>query len=164
MPFRQCEPNVRVVPRHAYRRNKMSDHSMSCVFITDVYSNPGTKPLKKSFLFFRLHQIVDQKAATVPHTAIPIEEVRITTSTIFIFSSKDIFATIGPITHSTNTEKDPRIAMIVPKSGTSIDTVTARQTRPIRSKMINTRLSERLNFRDWDIGDFGSVSRSSFRV
>jgi hypothetical protein len=35
--------------------------------------------------------------------------------------------------------------MIEPKSGTSIDTTTARQTREIRSQAINTRLSERLN-------------------
>lgn len=83
-----------------------------------------------------------------------IEDVKITTSTIFASPSKDIFATIGPITHNTNTEKDPKIAMIVPNSGTSIDTATARQTMPIRSQTINTRLRGRLNFRAWIIGDF----------
>ena len=52
---------------------------------------------------------------------------------------------MGPITHNMKTEKDPRTAMIEPKSGTSIDTATARQTMAIRSQAINIRLSERLN-------------------
>ena len=83
-----------------------------------------------------------------------IEDVKIPTSTIVASPSKDIFAAIGPITHNTNTEKDPRIAMIVPKSGTSIDTATVRQTMLIRSQAINTRLRERLSFRTQVTGSF----------
>jgi hypothetical protein len=97
--------------------------------------------------------MVDQKAATVPHNAMTIEDVKITTSTIVV-SPKDIFAAIGPITHNTNTEKDPRIAMTVPKLGTSIDTTTVRQTMLIRSQAINTRLRERLSFRTQVTGGF----------
>ncbi len=105
-------------------------------------------------LSLQLHRIVDQKAATVPHNAMIIEDVKIIASMIVTSLSRDIFATIGPITHNINTEKDPRIAMIVPKSGTTIDTATARQTRPIRSQTNNKCLSERLSFRAWVIVDF----------
>ncbi len=56
-------------------------------------------------------------------------------------------AAIGPITHNMNTVKDPRTAMIELKSGTSIDTDTARQTRAIRSQAISIRFSERLNLK-----------------
>lgn len=72
-----------------------------------------------------------------------IEIVKIIRSTAVVSLSKDIFAAIGPITHNANTEKDPTIAMIVPKSGTSIETVTARQTILIRSQAINKRLKDR---------------------
>ena len=112
-------------------------------------------------MFLALHPIVDQKAVAVPHTAMTIEVVKIITSTTVISPTREIFAAIGPITHNANTEKDPTIAMIVAKSGTRIDTVTARQTILIRSKTTNKRLTER---RVQIAGDFWSASRSSFRV
>ena len=77
-----------------------------------------------------------------------VEAIKIVTSTAVTFLSRDIFAAIGPITHSANTEKDPRTAMIEPKSGMSIDTATARQTKVIRSQATSARLRERLRLRD----------------
>jgi len=71
-----------------------------------------------------------------------VEEIRIIMSIAVAFLSKEILAAIGPTTHNVKTEKDPRIAMIEPKSGTSIDTATARNTKLIRSQATNTRLSE----------------------
>lgn len=92
-----------------------------------------------------IHRVVDQNAAPVPHSAITVEEIRIAMSIPVAFLSRVIFAAIGPTTHTEKTEKDPRIAIIESNSGTSIDTVTARRTKPIRSQAIKTRLSERLS-------------------
>jgi hypothetical protein len=89
--------------------------------------------------------VVDQNAAPDPHSIITVDEIRIAMSITVGFLSRQIFAAIGPTTHNEKTEKDPTIAMIEPKSGTSIDTVTARRTKPIRSQAIKTRLSERLS-------------------
>jgi hypothetical protein len=86
-----------------------------------------------------------------------VEEIRIVTSITVAFLSKEIFAAIGPMTHSVKTEKDPRIAMIEPNSGTSIDTVTARKRKLIRSQTTNTRLSEQLSLRAWVTGSFWSA-------
>jgi len=90
-------------------------------------------------------RVVDQNAAPVPHSAITVDGIRIAMSIVVAFLSRDIFAAIGPTTHNVKTEKDPRIAIIESKSGMSIDTVTARRTKPIRSQAIKTRLSEWLS-------------------
>jgi hypothetical protein len=95
--------------------------------------------LKTKLHYFTL--VVDQKAAPIPHSAMIVEEIRIVTSMAVAFLSKEIFAAIGPMTHNVKTEKDPRIAIIEPNSGTSIDTVTARKRKLIRSQATNTRLS-----------------------
>lgn len=101
-----------------------------------------------------LHRVADHKAAAVPHSAMAIEAIMRSRSTIVAFLSKDTFAAIGPITHNAKTVKDPRMAMIEPKSGTRMDTVTARQARLMRSQTINTRLSEQLNLRARVMHDF----------
>jgi hypothetical protein len=105
--------------------------------------------------------VVDKKAAAVPHIAMAVETTKIVTSAVVAFLSKDIFAAIGPITHRTKTEKDPRMAMIEPKLGTRIDTITARQTKVIRSQATSRRLRERLRLRAKITDDFGSASKAS---
>lgn len=45
------------------------------------------------------------------------------------------FAHIGPMTHKTNAEKDPRKAITVENSGTRIETLTAMRVKAIRSMM-----------------------------
>ena len=93
-----------------------------------------------------------------------VEEIRIATSITVAFLSKEIFAAIGPMTQSVKTEKDPRTAMIEPNSGMSIDTVTARKRKLIRSQATNTRLSERLSLRASVTDSFWSASKPSSGV
>jgi hypothetical protein len=50
------------------------------------------------------------------------------------FPSIAIFAQIGPITHNTKAENDPRKAIIVENSGMIIETATTSKARQVRSK------------------------------
>lgn len=47
----------------------------------------------------------------------------------------EIFAQIGPMTHSTNAENEPRNAMTVENWGTRMDTRTVRTASEMRSRM-----------------------------
>jgi hypothetical protein len=65
-----------------------------------------------------------------------MEEARRAPSKYEHCRSMQILAQTGPMTQSMNAEKDPRNAINVENSGTSMETVTASKVRAIRSKTI----------------------------
>lgn len=94
------------------------------------------------------------KAAIVPHVVLAMANIISPTSFAPYRRVNAILAATGPMTHSTNAEKDPTKAIIELNSGMKMDTATARHAKTVRS----TKMRKGLKIRSFFVPTFETSS------